>query len=97
MIKPLYGARLLPQVLDDLAVSDPERVYASLPISPDISQGFHDVTMREIANAVNNAAWWLEDRIGRTEIFETLAYMGPTDLRYPVAFFAAVKCGYKVS
>ena len=92
-----YGSRLLPQVVDTLARSNPERIYASFPLSTDFSNGFRDVTMFELANAVNKFAYWLEQNIGASTVFETLAYMGPSDLRYAIVFLATVKCGYKVS
>ncbi|MCJ1373904.1 hypothetical protein MMC20_005134 [Loxospora ochrophaea] len=91
-----YGTRLLPRVVDELAQVDPERVYASIPIAPDVCQGFRDVTIRDMASAANSMAWWLEKTVGKSDDFETLSYMGITDLRYPIIFLAAVKCGYKV-
>ena len=96
-IEPLYGSRLLPQVVDELAHSDPQRVYATLPLSSDLTKGFQDVTMRQVSQAVNRCAYWLENTIGRSTVFETLSYMGLTDLRYAIVFLAAVKCGFKVS
>ena len=95
--EPRYGARLLPQVLDELAASDPARIYASFPPSSDLTQDFRHVTVLEMAQAANAFAWWLEERIGRSSSFETLAYMGIPDLRYVAVFLGAVKCGYKVS
>lgn len=92
-----YGSRLLPQVVDELSRSDPTRVYATLPRSSDLSRGFRDVTMLEIAMAVNKLAWWIEMNLGRSTVFETIAYIGPSDLRHAIVFLAAVKCGYKVS
>ena len=92
-----YGARLLPQVLDELAKSDPARIYATLPLSSDLAQGFRHVTVLEMAQATNAFAWWLDERIGKSSSFETVAYMGVPDLRYVVVFLGAVKCGYKVS
>lgn len=92
-----YESRLLSQVVDELARSNPERIYATLPLSSDLSQGFHDVTMLRVSQAVNNCAHWLEHTIGRSTVFETLSDMGLSDLRYAVVFLAAVKCGYKVS
>ena len=53
--------------------------------------------MRQVSQAVNKCAYWLEDLIGRSTVFETLSYMGLPDLRYAIVFLAAVKCGYKVS
>ena len=91
-----YGSRLLPQVLDDLARNDRDQVYASFPRSSDLSGGFRDVSVLEMARAVNKVAYWLDGVIGRSTSFETVAYMGPFDLRYAIVFLAAVKCGYKV-
>ncbi len=92
-----YGSRLLPQVVDKLSRSDPKRIYATFPLSSDLSRGFRDVTMLEIAQAINKLAWWIETNLGRSTVFETIAYIGPSDLRYAIVFLAAVKCGYKVS
>ncbi len=94
--QPAYGSRLLPQVLDDLAASKPKRVYASSPKTFDLEDGFRDVTVLQMSQAVNAMAWWLEKEIGRSSTFETLSYLGPPDLRYAIVFLAAVKCGYKV-
>lgn len=95
-VEPDYGRRLLPQVLDELAESDPGRIFASVPLSSDVSQGFREVTVRDVARATDYTAWWLEERIGRSTSFETVAYIGISDLRYATVFLAAVKCGYKV-
>ena len=92
-----YGSRLLPQVVDQLSRTDPIRVYATFPLSSDLSRGFRDVTMLEIARVVNKLAWWIERNLGRSTVFETVAYIGPSDLRYAIVFLAAVKCGFKVS
>lgn len=93
---PVYGERLLPQVVDYHASKTPNRIYGSYAITHDISQGFRNVTMKEMASAVNGLAWWIHDSIGTSKSFETLAYMGITDLRYPMMCLAAIKCGFKV-
>ncbi|KAI9874581.1 MAG: hypothetical protein M1830_009591 [Pleopsidium flavum] len=90
-----YGARLLPQVADEIAKFDPYRIYASVPHSADVTEGFREVNFLELAHAVNHIAWWLHQEFGRSNDFETLAYMGISDTRYTVIFLAAVKCGYK--
>ena len=92
-----YGSRLLPPVVDQLSRTDPTRVYATFPLSSDLSRGFRDVTMLQIARAVNKLAWWIEMNLGRSIVSETVAYIGPSDLRYAIVFLAAVKCGYQVS
>ena len=96
-MEPRYGSRLLPQVVDELARSKSKRIYATLPLTSDLTQGFRDVTMLQVSQAVNRVAYWLEQIIGRSTVFETLSYMGLPDLRYAIVFLAAVKCGYKVS
>ena len=68
-----------------------------MPLSSDLTQGFRDITMRQVSQAVNKCAYWLEHTVGRSTVFETLSYMGLPDLRYAIVFLAAVKCGYKVS
>lgn len=93
---PHSVSRTLSETLEHLARVDPERVYASVPVSKDISQGFRDVRMREMLHAIDAYAWWLHDNLGHSKSFETLAYVGVSDLRYAVFFYAATKCGYKV-
>lgn len=92
-----WGSRLLPMVADQLAAEDPHRIYASVARTTNIADGFRDMTILELTNAVNSMAWWLEEHFGRSNTFETIAYMGVSDIRYNVIFLAAVKCGYKVS
>ena len=91
-----YGSRLMPCVVDELAAITPSRVYASIPVSSDLSKGFRDVTFRDVALATDFLAHWIKSNIGCSETFETIAYMGSPDLRYAFFFLAAVKCGYKV-
>ena len=93
-----YGRRLLPCLLDDEAQTNPQRVFAALARSNDLSQGFQDISFHQVANAVNFIAHRLQTIFGSNpdQDFETLTYIGPPDLRYSVVFYAAVKCGYKV-
>ena len=44
-----YGERCLPDVLDHIAAADPDRLYATLPKSTELTQGFKNITFREIA------------------------------------------------
>ena len=76
-----YGRRLIPHIVDDLARSDPERIVYSFPKSQDVSQGFRDVSARELAHAVDKVAWWLHNEIGKSSSFETIGYIGPRELR----------------
>ncbi|KAI4162629.1 MAG: hypothetical protein LQ342_003675 [Letrouitia transgressa] len=89
------GRRLLANVIDSHAANDPIRVWASVPVNDeDLTQGFRDITYKEFADAINLASWWLAQNVASTTApFQTVAYSGPKDLRYPVLAMAAVKCG----
>lgn len=90
------GSRLLPSVLDHIGRETPERIYASVPRTHDIADGFRDITHGEVLHAVDALATWVTKTFGVSDDFETLAYTGVADLRYTLVFYAAVKCGYTV-
>ena len=75
-----YGRRLIPHIVDDLAMSEPERIVYSFPKSQNVSQGFRDVSARELARAVDKVAWWLHNEIGKSSSLETIGYIGPRKL-----------------
>ena len=87
---------LLPTLIDERARLDPERLYCAFVKSADVTNGVIEVTYGDFANAVNCCSWWLEEKFGRSESYETLAYVGSTDLRYAIITLAAVKIGHKV-
>ncbi|KAI9721619.1 MAG: hypothetical protein M1828_005110 [Chrysothrix sp. TS-e1954] len=93
---------LLPNIIDDRAKTEPQRVWAAMPIDgDDLSKGFEDITYKTLANAINRMAEWIERTVGPAKIaddgsFPTIGYVGARDLRYPVLGMAAVKTGYKI-
>lgn len=91
------GRRLLPVVIDEIASSDPDRAWASIPISSTLSDGYRDVSYSSFANAINRAAWLLESTFGHASNFEAFAYIGKSDMRYHIMSMAAAKTGYQVS
>jgi acyl-CoA synthetase (AMP-forming)/AMP-acid ligase II len=93
-----HGKRLVAALIDSHAVNDPGRVWASVPQNDkDVSKGFVDLTYKQFANAINHASWWLKETLdGERGPFDTLAYAGPKDLRYPIIAVAAVKVGKQV-
>ena len=94
--EPEYGRRLLTKVLDEVAESTPGRLYATIPLSDSLPYQFRELTFGEMAKCIDFLANWLEERHGRSDTFETLAFIGIMDLRGAVLFHAAVKSGYKV-
>ncbi|KAK4997012.1 hypothetical protein LTR66_003502 [Elasticomyces elasticus] len=93
---PLYGQRLLPHLLRDVSKQEPQKTWALTFDSSDISKGFRTVTVRDINNAVNATAWWMQDQFGRSDDFETIAYIGISDIRYEIVHLASINCGYKL-
>jgi hypothetical protein len=94
---PEYGSRQLHETLDFISKTTPDRLYAVIPQSSDLSEGFRDISFRDMARCSDFAAIWIEGRIGRSTTFQTLCYIGIPDLRSVAIFFGAMKCGYKVS
>lgn len=82
--------------VDELAKNAPQTVYGSIPRTADVKDGFLDVSMADMARCVNFMARWIEDKFGRSDSFETLTYIGLSDLRGPATLYASTKAGYKV-
>lgn len=96
-LKSQESGRLLPSILEHRAASEPDRVWAKFPVSStSYDQGFRAATYSQINSAVNQVAWILQDDIGISTQSDTLAYLGPSDLRYHIVLLAAMKIGYKV-
>ncbi|KAJ9664384.1 hypothetical protein H2198_000313 [Neophaeococcomyces mojaviensis] len=91
-----YGERLLTTVVDELAVEEPYKIFASVPKTLTVEDGFQDVTYQQLAKAINRAAWWLKTNIDKRHEFETIGYTGPNDLRYCFFTLGAVKAGFKL-
>ena len=87
---------VLPSLVDRLAIEDPKRVICWSPKGSRYSDGCETVTIADLARAINRAAHWFEESLGKSSNFETLAYMGPSDARYMIMILASVKAGYRL-
>jgi acyl-coenzyme A synthetase/AMP-(fatty) acid ligase len=91
------GFRHLPMLVDYYATYTPSKVWASIPIDQsDLSAGFRDVSYGEFNNAISYYAHWLAKALVNTEDFETVAYTGPRDIRYPILAMAIAKLQRKL-
>ncbi|KIM94081.1 hypothetical protein OIDMADRAFT_136765 [Oidiodendron maius Zn] len=63
---PEYGRRLIPQILDDLAASEPNRIIFSIVQFSDTSYEFRHISAGTFAKAVDKTAWWLRDKARNT-------------------------------
>lgn len=93
-----YGERILASVIDHYAKHEPDRPWVSIPIDEnDLEKGFRDITYKQFSTSISRAAWWLEKTLGVSNgTFETFAYSGEKDIRFPILAVAAVKVGRKV-
>lgn len=89
--------RLLCHVVDELAERRPKQLFCVHPISSDISAGWRKITFKDLAGAVNYAAWWIERTVCLHKKSEPLAYMGANDIRYMIFVLACMKTGHVVS
>ncbi|KAL1863038.1 putative NRPS-like protein biosynthetic cluster [Diaporthe australafricana] len=91
-----YGKRLLPTLIDEVSIQDPNRECFQIPRSSEPSDGWRILTWKDMANAVNRCAHRIVELCGTPEkdSFPTIAYLGPNDVRYIVLMIAAVKAGY---
>ncbi|KAH9823620.1 nonribosomal peptide synthetase MxcG [Teratosphaeria destructans] len=99
--KPLAAGRdfqeeLLPVAIDNIASIEPDRPFALIARDADLAGGLQEVTFGALARAIDRAAWWLEDNVGKPLRFPTITYIGSGDLRYYVLLAGAMKVGFKV-
>lgn len=74
-----YGRRLVPLEIEKQAKETPDRVLFSFTSTNKLEDPFTRVTISTFANAINRAAWFFESKLGKSEIFETVGYLGPSD------------------
>jgi len=92
-----YGKRLLPTVLDEMAIEEPTHVLGMSANSSTPPFMFSSLTAAQLANAVNCMAYRLDDLLGKVPTGKpdssTIAFVGLQDFRYWVMELAAMKTG----
>ncbi|EDP49902.1 hypothetical protein KXW98_001891 [Aspergillus fumigatus] len=88
-----HGKRILVSTIEERAKNDPDSSWVSMPVdNNDLSKGYKEITFAEFNNAVNHAVHWLRQNLPESdEPFQSFAYAGPKDLRYPILAAAAGK------
>lgn len=76
-VPPDFGRRLIPQILDELALADPDRIIYSLTLATSKSYVFREVSAQAVANAVDRTAWWLVGQLGGSKSIQAVGYIGP--------------------
>lgn len=72
-----YGKRLVPQIMDDLADTEPLRTVFSLATLSGKSIQLRYISAREFTNAVNKTAWWIHNQVGKPDSIQPIGYIGP--------------------
>jgi acyl-CoA synthetase (AMP-forming)/AMP-acid ligase II len=81
-----------PTWIDERAAETPERVFALIPRTNVVKDGYQEFTYRQLARAVDKLSWFLDQELGSPPVdFETIAYMGVSDLRYTILYIAVQK------
>ncbi|KAJ3489739.1 hypothetical protein NLG97_g5935 [Lecanicillium saksenae] len=90
--------KLMAQAVDEIAQSDPSRVFAEFLDPPHTTVDSLTLTFGALAAAVDRLGWWLEDVKKKHQLNEldACAYIGFPDLRYYVVLLACIKCRLKV-
>ncbi|KAK7419745.1 hypothetical protein QQX98_003117 [Neonectria punicea] len=95
--KPAYGKRLMINIVDNIASSDPSRSFIFIPRTSNPSDGWEPVTYGQFSQAVNSVAWQITKTYGpgfQSQIRQ-IAYIGANDARYPIMVLGCIKAGYQ--
>ncbi|CAG7563223.1 unnamed protein product [Fusarium equiseti] len=85
---------VLVKLIEKIAREDPQRPFLNIPSSGNAQDGWKPVTFQQFNTAIDYLAHSLA-RIPKTEEFPTIAYIGPSDVRYCIILFACIKVGSK--
>lgn len=72
--------RLVHLIPDELAKAVPDHPLFSYPKTAKPQDGFIDVSSSCFANAINRTSWYLADLLGTPKNFDTVAYMGSSEI-----------------
>ncbi|KAI5356517.1 Putative AMP-dependent synthetase/ligase, fatty acyl-coenzyme A reductase, NAD-binding protein [Septoria linicola] len=90
-----HGTPSLPEAIDRLAASTPEKTWVSFAASTEAlskKEPLVDVSFGVLANAVNRVAWHLHQNIpSHGDLSTTICYIGENDIRYFILACAATK------
>lgn len=86
-----YGRTLMPTLIDRIAHYDPDRPYAELAVEGGALSAYRTISMAQLANAIDKAAYWMSEQFEGASTKGYVAYAGPQDLRYLLFVVAGIK------
>lgn len=87
---------VLVTAIEDKVQWSPNQTYMRYPARNWEVDGYRTLTYSQYGDSINKVAHWLDEKLGRTKENDTVAYLGPNDLRYAVLWPAVVKTGRKL-
>lgn len=75
-----YGHRPIPTLVDEYARTDPDYVFALIPRTANFADGLQKITINDFARAIDEVAFRIDSGYGRSDKFDTIAYIGPSRL-----------------
>ncbi|KAJ5670583.1 Male sterility NAD-binding [Penicillium maclennaniae] len=79
------------RILDTVAEFQPDQIYCIHPVSSGPSLEWKSITFADLSSAINRMAVWIKKNVADSEHPQTLAYMGPNDIRYCIFVFACMR------
>ncbi|EPE36543.1 NAD(P)-binding Rossmann-fold containing protein [Glarea lozoyensis ATCC 20868] len=86
--------RLLPNLIDEIALHDPSRIFAIIPGFQDPNDFIH-ITFRDLAKAIDRTAWWMKETFDHGGSSKVLVYVGSCDILYHIVIVAAAKLEFE--
>jgi len=74
----------------------PNQTYMRYPMPNWEVDGYRTLTFAQYGDSINKVAHWLDEKLGKATENDTVAYLGPNDLRYAVLWPAMIKTGRKL-
>lgn len=88
--------RALTEVVDQLAAEQPDGLLVKSGASSDRVLAWSPAAWFQLARTVDNVSHWMEALLGPAAESQTVAYMGISDVRYPIVIVAALNTGYTI-
>lgn len=89
--------KLLVKIIEEKAKWTPDHTFVRFPGEGWETKGYSTITWRQYANGINKVAHWLDEQLGKSENNDTVAYMGPNDVRYAFVWPALNRSYRRVS
>lgn len=76
------GEKLFVKLIEEKAKWTPNHTFVRFPGEDWETKGYGTITWRQYVDGINKVAYWLDDQLGTSKNNDTVAYMGPNDVRY---------------